>query len=74
MRTIAAILLCVAIAGCTSRNEFGPCIGAFDDKDPHIIYKVSGWNLAMGLIFIEMILPPILVVTDETFCPIGKKS
>ena len=74
MKLLVATLCVLLLAGCTSRTEFGPCIGLADDKDPKLIYKVSGWNIAMGIIFIEMIVPPILVATDETFCPIGKKE
>lgn len=68
---VAAILL--ALAGCTSETGFGPCIGAFDDRDPALIYKVSGWNVAMGIVFFELVFPPVIVVADETLCPVGRK-
>lgn len=73
---IAALLatLALATASCTSETDFGPCIGAFDEKDPGLIYKMSGWNIAMGIIFFELIVPPIIVVVDETLCPIGRKA
>lgn len=73
MKRLYLILALSLLAGCTSHTEFGPCVGAFDEKDPHLVYKISGWNLGMGLIFFEMIIPPILVITDVTFCPIGKR-
>lgn len=74
MKRMLLILAALAtLAGCTSHTEFGPCVGAFDEKDPKLVYKISGWNLAMALIFFEIIAPPIIVVVDETFCPIGKK-
>ncbi len=66
---LASLALCVS--GCTSKTDFGPCIGAFDDKDPSLIYKANGWNIAMGVVFVELIVPPIIVIVDETLCPIG---
>lgn len=42
-KLFAVFALCLALTatGCTSRTEFGPCIGAFDEKSPGLIYKVS---------------------------------
>jgi hypothetical protein len=73
-----AIAVAVAVAalflgGCTSRTEFGHCIGAFDDGDPGLVYKASGWNIAMGILFVELIVPPVLVVVDQTRCPVARK-
>lgn len=73
MRNLLLILAMLALAGCTSRTPHGECIGAFDEKDPKKIYKISGWNIAMGIVFFEMIVPPIVVIVDETFCPVGDK-
>ncbi len=72
-RTLAIVML-LAAAGCTSSTEYGRCIGAFDDKDPALTYKVSGWNVAMGVVFAELIVPPIVVLVDETLCPVGRKA
>ena len=73
MRTLASALLLAALAGCTTRTEHGPCIGLGDDKDPALIYKLSAWNLFLGIVFIELIAPPLFVAVDSTFCPVGKK-
>ena len=62
------------LAGCTSRTEFGDCIGLADDRQPNLIYKVSAWNIVVAILGFEMIAPPIFVAVDETFCPIGKKD
>ena len=70
---MVVLLASAWLAGCTSSTEFGACIGAFDEKKPGLEYKVSGWNVAMGILFAEMIIPPVLVITDETFCPVGRK-
>jgi len=70
--TILFILL-VLLSGCTTRTEYGNCIGAFDDKNPSLVYKLSTWNLIIGVFFIGMVVPPIVVVADETLCPVGYK-
>ena len=70
---ITTILATMLMAGCTSRTEYGQCVGLADDKDPTLHYKVSAWNVFLGVVFIEAILPPIVVAVDDTFCPIGKK-
>lgn len=69
---LMAMLLTFCVS-CTSRTEFGPCVGAFDDKNPTKIYKVSIWNVFLGIIGSELILPPLFVIVDETFCPVGNK-
>jgi hypothetical protein len=71
MRRIATLLVAALLVGCTSRTEFGPCIGMADDKDPALIYKVSKWNIFMGILGIEMIIPPIVVAKNQMYCPVG---
>ena len=66
-------LILLAITGCTSRTSFGECIGLGDEKDPTLIYKVSGLNVAMAIIGFELIFPPVLVVVDQFYCPTGKR-
>lgn len=71
MRIALLTIALVLLSACTSKTEFGPCVGVTDDKDPKLTYKVSVWNAALGVIFSEMILPPILVLANETYCPIA---
>jgi hypothetical protein len=66
------LMASLVFAGCTTRTEYGACVGIGEHQNPKLYYKISGWNLAMGIIFFEMILPPILVAVDETYCPMGK--
>lgn len=74
MKSLLVVLMVVLLAGCTSRTEFGECIGLSDERVPGLVYKVSAWNLFVAIIGFEMIAPPIFVAVDETFCPIGKKD
>ena len=73
MKAIKTMILCgsLILAGCTSSTKYGPCVGIGERQNPKFYYKLSGWNIAIGLIFIEVIVPPIIVATDETFCPVG---
>jgi len=74
MKKLAILfILLVLLSGCTTRTEYGNCIGAFDDKNPSLVYKLSTWNLIIGVFFIGMVVPPIVVVADETLCPVGYK-
>lgn len=68
------VALIILISGCTSSTEYGECIGLADEKNPDLIYKVSAWNVFVAVVTFELIAPPIFVVVDETFCPIGRKD
>ena len=70
MKKIIAILLVAAsLSGCTSSNQFGECIGVFDDGAPGVRYTTSGWNVAMAIIFSETIIVPAVVIASEIKCP-----
>lgn len=71
--TLCAAMMVILMAGCTTRTDYGPCIGLADDKDPALIYKVSAWNIFLGVLGFSLIAPPIYVVVDSTFCPVAKK-
>lgn len=73
MKYILLTLSLVSLCACTSKTEFGNCVGVGEDKKPNLEYKLSTWNIAMGVIFFEMVAPPILVVVGETYCPVGNK-
>lgn len=71
-RAIAAALL-LALAGCTSSTPYGECIGAFDQERPELVYKPSVRNIVVGILFFELIVPPVVVLVDEIKCPVGKR-
>lgn len=74
-KAIAITLLAATLVGCTSSTEFGSCIGLFDDKDPKLTYKLSGWNAFLAVIGTSLFfVPTIIVVANETFCPVGRKA
>ena len=72
MKAVFALLLVASLlAGCVSRTDYGPCVGLGEKQNPKLHYKVSSRNLIVGIVFIELIAPPIVVATDEMFCPVG---
>ena len=74
MQKILLIALAtVFLAGCTSRTEYGQCVGLGDDKNPALHYKVSVWNAFLGIVFVETVIVPIIVAVDELECPVGVK-
>ena len=30
------LVMMMAVSGCQSKTEYGPCVGAFDDKNPNL--------------------------------------
>lgn len=72
MKAFLILLALLAISGCTSRTEYGACIGIADAKDPALVYKLSVWNVFLGIGFAELIAPPIFVLANQTYCPTGK--
>lgn len=73
-KTMCALVMAALVAGCTTRTDFGPCIGVADEKNPALVYKVSAWNVFLGIFFFGLIAPPIYVLVDSTLCPVAKKG
>jgi hypothetical protein len=46
------------------------CIGAFTDKPANVKYELSLRNAIVGVIFVETIIVPVVVVYKETLCPV----
>lgn len=74
MKAILALVLAAMLTACTTRTDYGDCIGAFDAKDPAYHYDLSVWNMVLAVVFFETIVVPIVVINDYTHCPVGKKD
>ena len=75
MKKILLVATMVALlSGCTSSTQYGSCIGIADDKEPNLQYKLSVWNTFLAIIFSETIVVPIVVLANETYCPVGVKA
>jgi hypothetical protein len=70
---IAIAAVAIALTGCTTKTEYGECIGVLQDKKPDLEYKLSGWNTFLAVVFSETIVVPIIVVANEHSCPVSKK-
>jgi PBP1b-binding outer membrane lipoprotein LpoB len=74
MKKILLIALAAMfLAGCTEKTNYGQCVGIADERDPALIYKLDVWNAALGIIFVETGIVPVVVLANETFCPVGLK-
>lgn len=71
MKKLIAAIVLLSMMGCTTRTEFGECIGLGETPNPTLHYKLSAWNVALGIVFIETIFVPIVVAVDDTYCPVG---
>jgi hypothetical protein len=74
---LALALLCT---GCESQRTLPGeerglrCVGIDDDalRAPGVRYEVLTRNVIVGIIFVEMIIPPAIVVLDELYCPVAR--
>lgn len=73
MKSMVIICVIALLAGCTSKTEFGDCIGIADDRKPNLEYKLSVWNTVLGIAFFGTVFTPVVVLANETFCPVGNK-
>ncbi len=62
------------LAGCTSSTQFGDCVGVDTPQKPDREYKLSVLNTVIGIVFVETIIVPIIVLKDQTYCPVAVKK
>lgn len=73
MRTIVVvIILATFLTGCVGKTEYGQCKGLNGQEDPTLVYEYSAWNMAVGILFLELILPPIDVLLNKLKCPVAR--
>lgn len=76
-RGVAAIVVAsVMLSACSGSGIVGAhrysaygVINQDQNKNPNIIYRVSVWNCILGVVFIETIVVPIVVVGWQLFVP-----
>lgn len=61
------------LSSCTSKNQYGDCIGLNQKENPKLKYQYSAGNIAVAVVFAEMVAPPIIVLLNELKCPVGEK-
>lgn len=57
----------------TKETEFGECVGLTEPKENHLVYEISKKNVLITAIFLESIITPAIVVSNNLYCPIGRK-
>ena len=70
----AAVAAIVLLSGCESRTNYGTCVGIGDHQQKNLEYRISPRNIVVGVVFFELVAPPVIVLFDETYCPIGNKD
>lgn len=73
MKFVVASVLALMLTGCTSSTPLGPCIGINDQENEKLQYSYSAWNVAMGAVFSETIVVPLVVVFAELKCPVSTR-
>ena len=63
------------LTGCESERSINgttvSCIGLNSDPLPGVTYKYSTRNIVVGIIFSEMVIPPVIVAFNELQCPVS---
>lgn len=75
---IPMILLSACKSEVTLPNETEPvqCVGfntSEAERDSTLVYKISARNVVVGILFAELIVPPVIVALDELWCPVARK-
>lgn len=65
--------LMLFIAACTSKTEYGDCLGFQNKQDPRYEYEMSGKNVIVGVVLSETLIIPLIVVFDELYCPVRER-
>jgi hypothetical protein len=81
MRVVLLVVVLLGVfvqAGCESARDlkgYGhiSCIGLGMREDPHFRYQLSVRNVGLGLLFAPTLLPPVVVVTTELYCPVSRR-
>jgi len=71
---IKIILVLTFLAGCRTEVNKVPCVGLNGKKVPGVEYEYSAQNIIAGIIFIELIIPPVIVVLEGLECPVEAKK
>lgn len=67
-KTIVCMML--LLSGCANSTPYGRCVGLNQKEDPKLRYEYSARNIALGVIFFQLIAPPIVVVLNKYKCPV----
>lgn len=72
--TLLLVASMLFLSACTERTQFGECIGVTDEPDPNLNYKIDTWNAVIGIVFIETLVVPVVILNDQFYCPKSRKN
>lgn len=74
-KLLLSLVMAASVSGCKSETEYGKCVGLGEEyrEDPSLEYRPSIRNIIVGVVFFELVAPPVYVAIDEFYCPVGKK-
>lgn len=71
---IGVFILFVSQAlGCTTKTQYGDCVGLDSEPKSNLVYKASIRNLFIAGIFSGTLFVPAVVALEEYKCPVGNK-
>jgi hypothetical protein len=78
MRRVVAVLALVLLAACETSRKLpdgtdAPCVGLNQTKDSTLVYEYSTQNIVLGVLFSEVVVPPVLVVLNGLECPVRRR-
>jgi hypothetical protein len=50
------------------------CVGLNNKKDIRYNYEYSVRNIILGIIFFELVIPPVIIVFEKLQCPTSYKN
>ena len=65
--------LMMLFSSCTTKTQYGECVGVGDKQDPKLEYQLDKTNVLLGLVFVETVWVPAVVVLYELYCPVERK-
>jgi hypothetical protein len=65
-------MLCLLLSGCRFNTSKGTCVGlaTSDQKKPGVTYKISWRNVIIGVLLVETVIVPAVVLIDDLQCPV----
>jgi hypothetical protein len=73
MKWLILLSLTVLLSGCQTRTKYGDCVGVSEHQSSKLQYKLSVRNTVVGIIFVETVFVPVVVLVNKTYCPVGPK-
>ena len=72
---LVSLIFLFSLTACESSREIAgrdvPCVGLGDPLNPDYEYRVSVRNAVLGVIFSEMIIPLVVWLAADFYCPVG---